>query len=86
MTLRLRQGVAMQKLTDTAVLLDVQAGIYFELNASGVVALEAMLAGADSRGAAQALSSRFDIDPDNAQKDCLSLLQALRDASLLELG
>jgi predicted deacylase len=79
----LRDGVVMQRLAAEAVLLDVQAGCYFELNASGVVVLEQLLAGATLASAACELCARFEVDQASAERDSVQLLASLKQAGLI---
>jgi hypothetical protein len=81
--LSLRDGVVMQRLAAEAVLLDVQAGCYFELNSSAVVVLEHLLGGGTVASAALELSARFDVDSGTAERDSLQLLTDLHRAGLI---
>lgn len=82
MRLKLRQGVVMQRLGAEAILLDTQSAAYFELNATGVVLLERLLAGDSLQAAARALSAQFEVEASTAERDGLRLLSALHHAGL----
>lgn len=84
--LKLREGVVMQRLAAEAVLLDVRAGCYFELNSSGVVVVEHLLAGGSLASAAVELSERFEVDAATAERDSLQLLTDLKRAGLMVRG
>lgn len=83
MMLRLRPGVVLQRLGAEAVLLDTAQGSYFELNPSGVVVLEHLLAGGSPGSAASELSERYEIDAQTAERDSMALLSALNRSGLL---
>ena len=82
MRLTLRQGVVMQRLGAEAILLDTHSAAYFELNATGVVLLERLLAGDSLQSAARVLSTQFEVDAPAAERDGLRLLAALHHAGL----
>lgn len=79
----LAEGVLTQKLGSQLVLMHVVKGQYFELNDTGALVLEAILAGADETATAAQLSQRFDVDQINAQADVSALIKNLTDRALL---
>jgi hypothetical protein len=81
----LAEGVLTQKLGPELVLMHVAKGQYYELNSTGAVVLEAILAGADEPSAAQQLSQRFQVDLDRAHADVSALIKNLTDRALLML-
>ena len=81
----LAEGVLTQKLGPELVLMHVAKGQYYELNSTGVVVLEAILAGADALSAAQQLSQRYQVDLARAHADVSALLINLTDRALLIL-
>lgn len=81
----LAEGVLTQKLGLQLVLMHVQKGQYFELNGTGAIVLEAILAGADKTATAQQLSQRFNVDLTRAQADVSALVTHLIDRELLSL-
>lgn len=83
MSLRLRPGVVLQRLGAEAVLLDTAQGSYFELNPSGVVVLEHLLAGGNAGSAASELVERYEVDVQTAERDSVELLAALNRSGLL---
>lgn len=83
MSFCLADGVLTQKLGPQLVLLHVPQGQYFELNSTGAVVLEAILAGSDTQGAAEQLSRLFEVDLEQAQTDVSALLKNLTDRALL---
>ena len=85
MSFCLADGVLTQKLGLELVLLHVPKGEYFELNGTGTVVLEAILAGADETSVAEQLSQRFEVDLVLAQADVLALIKNLTDRALLLL-
>ena len=84
MSFCLAEGVLVQKLGSELVLLHVPKGEYFELNSTGALVLEAILAGADEAGAAEQLSQRFEVDLLRAHTDISALLKHLTDRALLQ--
>ena len=83
MSFCLADGVLTQKLGAQLVLLHVSQGQYFELNGTGAIVLESILAGADEQSAAEQLSRRFEVDLMQAQTDVSALLKNLADRALL---
>jgi hypothetical protein len=81
---RLRAGVVCQAFNGETVLLDVAAGHYFGLNASGTVMLEQLLAGSNRDDTVAEVMRRFDVDAPRAASDLDSLLETLRQARLIE--
>lgn len=81
----LAEGVLTQKLGSQVVLMHVLKGQYFELNDTGAMVLEAILAGADEIATTAQLSQRFDVDQISAQADVLALIKNLIDRELLSL-
>ena len=74
----------MQKLGAELVLLHVPKGQYFELNGTGALVLEAILAGADEASAAEQLSQHFEVDRLRAQTDVSALIKNLTERALLQ--
>lgn len=83
MTLELSTHV---KLVDTehgAVLLDEHSGRYWQLNASGLLALHSMLTGAAPDETAHRLARHYPVDRDRALADVTRLVDELRAARLV---
>ena len=85
MSFCLADGVLTQKLGPQLVLLHVPQGQYFELNSTGAVVLEAILAGSDEVAAAEQLSRRFEVDLVRARTDVSALVKDLTARALLIL-
>ncbi len=81
----LAEGVLTQKLGPQLVLMHIIKGQYFELNGTGAIVLEAILAGTDELALATQLSQRFDVDLISAQADVSALVKNLTDRALLSL-
>jgi hypothetical protein len=79
----LRAGVLLQKLGQDLVLMDVQSGHYFELNATGAAMLELMLAGADQTHVISAISARFDAPESRIGEDLAALQSQLQAQKLI---
>jgi Coenzyme PQQ synthesis protein D (PqqD) len=78
--MRLRTEVVAVDTEDSRVLLDERTGRYFQLNRSGALILDAVLADED---AAQRLTEVYAIDPERAAADVADLLERLRAAGLV---
>ncbi len=85
MSHRLAEGVLTQKLGAQLVLMHVLKGQYFELNGTGAVVLEAILAGADEIATAEQLSRRFGVSLERTQADVSALVKDLTDRALLQV-
>lgn len=77
---RLRAGVYGQRVGEQMILLDAEAGQYYELNGSGTLVVESWLSGRD---AVAVLVERFGIDPERARTDVAALARQLAAAGLL---
>lgn len=82
--LRLRTGVVAQAIQGEMVLLDTEAGSYFDLNPSGTLMLESLLAGASLDEAVARVQQRYAADAPRLRADLLALLEALRKARLID--
>jgi hypothetical protein len=82
---QLADSVLSQKLGAQTVLMHVQKGEYFELNKTGALVLDALLAGQDESAAATLLADTFEVAPAQAALDVAALIAALRGRNLLRL-
>lgn len=80
---RLNDAVLSQKLGTQTVLMHIQSGEYFELNKTGSMVLESLLAGESIEAAALQLSQHFAVTPDQARQDVEALLTQLRARTLI---
>jgi hypothetical protein len=80
----LRDGVVAQVFDREMVLLDVAAGSYFELNASGTAMLQLLLGGSNREQTIAAVCSQFEVEAARVTADLDALLAALREARLIE--
>lgn len=83
-SLRLRAGVVKQVMHGEMVLLDTVSGRYFDLNPSGTLMLERLLAGDPADVVVAAVCGRFDAPPERVRSDLQALLAALRAAQLVD--
>jgi hypothetical protein len=83
-TVSLRNGVVAQVFDREMVLLDVAAGSYFELNASGTAMLQSLLGGSSREQTIDAVCRQFEVDAARVTEDLDALLAALREAGLVE--
>jgi Coenzyme PQQ synthesis protein D (PqqD) len=82
-TVRVPEDVLYQKLNEEMVLLDMQSGLYFGLNAVGARAWELLIAGQTLRGAEQQLLREFEVAPEVLRADLEAWLAALRQRKLI---
>lgn len=83
-TVHLGDNVVAQVLDGQMVLLDTSGGHYFELNASGTVMLEQLLAGASHAEVAAAVERKFLVTSERVEADLEALLLTLREAGLIK--
>lgn len=81
----LHAAVLSQKLGAQTVLMHIQSGEYFELNATGSLILERLLAGASCAEVAALLSERYDVTAGQARADVDALLQQLHQRALIQV-
>lgn len=85
MSLRLRPGVVMQAVGAELVILDTEAGFYFDLNPTGSVLLSAWVEGADDAAAVAAVTSRFAAPAGQVAADAATLKTELLQRRLVEI-
>ena len=84
MTLKLRDGVSTAEVDYGTALLDEDHGQYWNLNPTGALVLQTLLAGGTAAQAAQALADQYAVDIDTASQDVRELVDELRSSGLLE--
>lgn len=84
MGLRLRQGVVMQEVGTELVLLDTQAGLYFDLNPTGSLLLSAWMDGADDAAAVVCVTARYASTSTQVAADAARLKAELLKRQLVE--
>ncbi|WP_409235800.1 lasso peptide biosynthesis PqqD family chaperone [Streptomyces sp. PA5.6] len=82
MPLRFGDNVSTADTDYGTVLLDEQAGTYWELNPTATLAVRTLLDGGEEADAAAALVQEFDIDQAQALQDVETLVRELRDSGL----
>ncbi|MFJ9865894.1 lasso peptide biosynthesis PqqD family chaperone [Streptomyces sp. NPDC101165] len=82
MPLRFGDNVSTAQTDYGTVLLDEQAGAYWELNPSATLVVRALLDGGEETDAVAALVREFDIDEAQALHDVEALVRQLRDSGL----
>ena len=82
MPLRFGDNVSTAETDYGTVLLDEQAGAYWELNPTATLVVRTLLDGGEEADAAAALVREFDIDRAQALKDVEVLVGHLREAGL----
>ncbi|MEY9995571.1 hypothetical protein ABIE67_007603 [Streptomyces sp. V4I8] len=82
MPLRFDAHVSTAETDYGTVLLDEQAGTYWELNPTATLVVRTLLDGGEEADAAAALVREFDIDRAQAQQDVEALVGHLREAGL----
>lgn len=81
---KLRAGVCTAEVDYGTALLDEDHGQYWNLNPTGALILQTLLAGGTAAQAAQALVDQYAVDIDTAGQDVRELVDELRSAGLLE--
>jgi hypothetical protein len=81
---QLGENVMQQQLEDVLVLMQLGSGLYFELNDSGRITLQTLLAGGDEAACTDALRACFDIDANTAMRDVMMLITELCERELIE--
>lgn len=71
---------------DELVVLDFARGEYFGLDETGAAVWRALSEGKSVAEAALALTERFEVDRETAERDVMALVGALSDASLIVLS
>jgi peptidoglycan hydrolase-like amidase len=84
MGLRLRSGVVMQAVGAELVILDTQAGLYFDLNPTGSLLLSAWLNGADDATAVADVTTRYAATAEQVMADAALLKAELLKRQLVE--
>lgn len=84
MALRLRPGVVMQAVGAELVLLDTEAGLYFDLNPTGSILLSAWVDGADDATAVARVKARYAIAIEQVATDAAALKAELLRRRLIE--
>ncbi len=84
MTLKLRDGVFTAEVDYGTALLDEDHGQYYNLNPTGALVLQTLLAGGTAEAAARELADQYAVDLDTACRDVQELVDELRSAGLLE--
>lgn len=84
MTLKLRSGVFTADVEYGTALLDEDRGLYWNLNPTGALILETLLAGGTAEQAVQALAAEYAVDLDSARRDVQELMHELCSAELVE--
>lgn len=82
MPLRFGDDVSTAETDYGTVLLDEQAGTYWELNPTATLVVRTLLDGGEEADAAAALVKEFDIDQAQALQDVETLVRELRDSGL----
>jgi hypothetical protein len=83
MMIRLREHVAFAETDYGTALLDEQSGLYWLVNSTGALALQALLDGGDMEQAIAAVLDRYLVDRDTVTRDVHNLLDRLREAGLV---
>ncbi len=82
--MKLRPGVFLAEVEYGTALLDEERGEYWNLNPTGALILETLLAGGTVDEAARALADEYAVDLGSAARDVEELLDELCSAGLVE--
>ena len=83
--IKLRLGVVRQAVGEVLMLMDANQGRYLELNETGALILNALLAGANAQQAAEQLSAIYQVSVTQALDDVSKLTDDLIEAQLMEM-
>ncbi|WP_167473438.1 lasso peptide biosynthesis PqqD family chaperone [Nocardia arthritidis] len=83
MTRRFAGHVDVAKTRDGYVLLDGRSGTYWEINGTGRVVVETLLAGGELDAAAVAVAAEYDIELEQAQRDLTEFVDEIVSKGLL---
>jgi Coenzyme PQQ synthesis protein D (PqqD) len=84
MTLKLRDGVSTADTDYGVTLLDENSGQYWNLNPSGALVLQMLLAGGTPAQAVQELTEQYEVNADTASRDVGDLVDSLHSAGLVK--
>ncbi|MDP8960442.1 MAG: lasso peptide biosynthesis PqqD family chaperone [Actinomycetota bacterium] len=84
MTFKLREGVSTAEVEYGTALLDEDRGQYWNLNPTGNLVLQTLLAGGTAEQAARQLAEQYAVDLDTASRDVHQLVEELCSAGLVE--
>jgi hypothetical protein len=84
MTLKLRDGVSTADTDYGIALLDENSGQYWNLNPTGALVLQMLLAGGTPAQAVQELTEQYEVNADTASRDVEDLVDSLHSAGLVK--
>jgi hypothetical protein len=84
MTLKLRDGVSTADTDYGITLLDENSGQYWNLNPTGALVLQMLLAGGTPAQAVQELAEQYEVNADTASRDVEDLVDSLQSAGLVK--
>ncbi len=85
MNIQVSPHVSTADIADGLVLLDERKGRYWQLNATGALILRSLLNGASLDEATELVTTRYEVDSDQAASDAAALLESLKSAGLVKL-
>jgi len=84
MALKLRNGVSATEVDYGTALLDEDHGQYWNLNPTGSLIIQTLLAGGTAEQAARVLAEQYSVDIETAGLDVAQLVEELCSAGLVE--
>lgn len=84
MAFTLRDGISIAEVDYGTALLDEDRGEYWNLNPTGALILQTLLAGGTVEQAAHAVAEQYAVDPETAGLDTRQLVDELCSAGLVE--
>jgi hypothetical protein len=84
MTLKLRDGVSTADTDYGVTLLDENSGEYWNLNPTGALVMQMLLAGGTPAQAVQELTEQYEVNADTASRDVEDLVGSLHSAGLVK--
>jgi hypothetical protein len=84
-TLRIPDDVAIRKIGDETILLNLQTGIYFGLGNVGSRFVQLLERNGEMMAAHRTMLAEFDVEPEMLEADLLRLSEEMRSGGLVEV-
>tara|TARA_Y100001968_G_scaffold276989_1_gene271574 strand:+ start:2269 stop:2523 length:255 start_codon:yes stop_codon:yes gene_type:complete len=84
MAIRIRENIILEKLDDQIVILNIDDGIFYELNTVGTAILEEIKKNRDYKDLLDSIVNNFGIQRSEAKKDLDDFLSNLEEMGILE--
>lgn len=82
--MKLKNNVRLRESNGQSVILDMKSGGYWQLNVTGSIIVSELVAGASIEEIIDMVASVSDIDSETARRDCVTFINELAGAGLLD--